>query len=416
MSFGLDRRRRRLALLAAFGLTLAALGAACGGGAGASQGSSSTGSQTGTTGGVETADTSNPHPVAGNFERDGTALEDCRKDGGAPSQSCLEQAFGNLAFDKGAEVAMARFAADIAADPTVESGCHRIAHAIGSASLARNKGDVGRAFTQGDSTCWSGYYHGILERALKTATSDVLLEAAIKDLCQEILANDASFIAYQCVHGLGHGLMIHTGLDLRTSLEFCEKLATSWEQTSCDGGVFMENYNTSYGVKSSYLKDDDPIYPCNAIAERHKLYCYLQVTDRILELNGFDFGQAATTCETAEANWRATCFQSLGRSASGNARLDRDQLDRYCGTVTEMRWRVECVYGAVRDITSQDAAPGRALAYCDGVETDAKPRCYYGIGTIVSGFDRKGSQLARACAKAPSSYRTYCRQEATGEL
>lgn len=384
---------------------------ACGGGASQQGASSTTPTDTETT-----PDTSNPHPVAGNFKPDGTTLEDCEQDGGAPSQSCLEQAYGNLAFNEGGKVAMAAIAADMAARPTVEAGCHRIVHAIGSGSLARNKGNVGRAFTQGDSTCWSGYYHGILERALKGATSDVLLQAAVRDLCQEVLANDTTFIAYQCVHGLGHGLMIRTGLDLRSSLSFCEKLATSWEQTSCDGGVFMENYNTSYGIKSTFLKDDDPIYPCNAIAERHKLYCYLQVTDRILELNGYDFAKAAVTCAGTESNWTATCFQSLGRSASGTARLDRDKLHGYCNTVESKRWRAECIYGAVRDIASNDAAAARALDYCGSVETDAKPRCYYGAGTIVAGFDRDRSALAEACDSVPDAYRTYCLQEATGEL
>ena len=48
--------------------------------------------------------------------------------------------------------------------------------------------------------------------------------------------------------------MIHTGLDLPQSLSVCEQLATDWDQTSCDGGVFMENFNSSYGVTSRFLR------------------------------------------------------------------------------------------------------------------------------------------------------------------
>ena len=124
------------------------------------------------------------------------------------------------------------------------------------------------------------------------------------------------FIAYQCVHGLGHGLMIYTDYELPLSLETCDALETSWDQTSCTGGVFMENLQTSYNTRSPWLRDDDPLYPCPTVAERHKLYCYLMVTSRILEVVGGDWQQTVDWCRKAEPAWIATCFQSLGRDAS----------------------------------------------------------------------------------------------------
>ena len=101
------------------------------------------------------------HPVAGTFEPDDQELADCEDS----DSRCIEQAFGNLAYDEGPERAIADFDAAMQADPSVESNCHRIAHTIGSAALARFEGDVGEAFAAGSASCWSGYYHGILERA-----------------------------------------------------------------------------------------------------------------------------------------------------------------------------------------------------------------------------------------------------------
>ena len=49
----------------------------------------------------------------------------------------------------------------------------------------------------------------------------------------------------------------------------------------------MENLRRPTGLKSRWLKDDDPLYPCTTVAERHKLYCYLMVTSRVNQLNGF---------------------------------------------------------------------------------------------------------------------------------
>ena len=97
--------------------------------------------------------------VAAAFEPDGTKLADCKAD-----SACFEQAFGNLAFYQGPKRALAVFTRMIETDPTVRV-CHRIAHALGAGALAHYKGDVGPAFADGSAVCWSGYYHGILERA-----------------------------------------------------------------------------------------------------------------------------------------------------------------------------------------------------------------------------------------------------------
>ncbi len=106
-------------------------------------------------------------------------------------------------------------------------------------------------------------------RATTTASSSAPSQACRRRTCRPSRGGSAralwcggsDFIAYQCVHGLGHGLMIYTGYDLPLALATCDKLATSWDQTSCTGGVFMENLQTSYGTTSQWLKDDNPLVP-----------------------------------------------------------------------------------------------------------------------------------------------------------
>jgi hypothetical protein len=343
----------------------------------------------------------NPHPVAGNFEPNDTELASCN------DQRCWEQGFGNLAFREGPKPALRVFDQRIASNPAVEAGCHRIAHMIGSAALARYDGNVARAFAEGSSSCWSGYYHGILERALIGARTKAELAKAVRGLCDDPDVRATTFIAYQCVHGIGHGLMIRSGLNLTVSLSVCEQLATAWDQTSCDGGVFMENFNSSYGVKSRFLRDDDPVYPCNAVAERHKLYCYLQVTDRLLATSGYDWAKTARACTRVEANWRATCFQSFGRSASGISRLDPKRLIELCNVPTG-RWRSECIYGGVRDIVSNDAGARRAGRFCMLVAADLRTRCFNGAGTILENITGSPEAHRKACEEITSRYLEAC--------
>ena len=341
------------------------------------------------------------HPVAGSFKPDDTKLDSC-----AGEQACVEQAFGNIAFSDGPKAAISLLEQKMGTDSVVQSDCHRIVHMIGSASLARFHGNVARAFALGSSTCWSGYYHGILERAFTGVASKDELGRVSRGLCDDAVIRRTDWLAYQCVHGLGHGLMIHTGYNLPFSLEICDKLATRWDQTSCTGGVFMENINSSYGVKSPWLKDDNLIYPCDEVAERHKLYCYLMVTSRILQANGYDWKEAARLCSRVERSWVSTCFQSYGRDASGYTRQNPSEIVRLCDLAGAGEF--DCIYGAARDLTANDANGKRASRLCRLAPAAARERCFSGVGSILAGFSADAGARRAACAGVTRRYLRAC--------
>src|SRR5262249_61971789 len=143
----------------------------------------------------------NPHPIAGKFKPDGTKLGDCT------DQTCFEQAFGNIAYHDGpkAAIALAARKYDEGADPSR----HRVMHVIGAAALARFKGNVAETFAAGSSFCWSGYYHGVLERAFMRGKSydAKTLGAKARTICASRTIRAEAWLSYQCLHRLGHGLV-----------------------------------------------------------------------------------------------------------------------------------------------------------------------------------------------------------------
>ena len=176
--------------------------------------------------------------AVGPFRPDGTRLEGCL------DTDCRRQAFGNVAFQQGAREALDLFEEKMVDQP-IEADCHRIAHTIGAASLLFYDGSVAKALANGRSTCWSGYYHGVVERSFVGSSRAELPERS-REICRDPDIRKTSFLAYQCVHGLGHGLMIHTSYDLPGSLKVCDSLETPWDSDSCEAGVFMENISSSY--------------------------------------------------------------------------------------------------------------------------------------------------------------------------
>ncbi len=336
--------------------------------------------------------------VVGPFRPDSTRLEGCL------DSDCRRQAFGNIAFREGPDKALDQFDEKMADQP-VEADCHRIAHTIGAASLEYYDGSVAKALANGRASCWSGYYHGVVERSF-SGTKEAQLAQKSREICADPEIRRTSFLAYQCVHGLGHGLMIHTGYDLPGSLGICDKLETGWDSDSCEAGVFMENISSSYGVKSRWLRDNDLIYPCNTIKERYKLYCYLMVTSRILEKTGYNWQKTVVTCRRSDKGWVATCFQSLGRDASGNTRQDVPRILELCALAGNMTR--ECVYGAARDITSNDASPRRSKTLCETAPVAHRPYCFEGIGTIIGGFHAERAGRRAECKKVTTRHFTDC--------
>ena len=340
--------------------------------------------------------------VAAGFKPDDTKIEDCQ----ATDFHCFEQAFANISYKDGPKTALDTFDQDIKTPGPIERDCHRIAHAIGAGALSHFHGSIGQAFVAGRPSCTSGYYHGILERAFLGVDQSKLGSSARK-FCASPEVRKSEFIAYQCVHGLGHGLMIYTGYDLPLSLHTCDKLQQG-DQLSCTGGVFMENYQSSYGVTSRWLKAKDLIYPCNAVAERYKYYCYDLVTARILPKVNYNWKKTAAWCRRSEPKWVPVCFQSMGRDASGFTRLDPAKILRICRVAGDMAR--ECIYAAAVDMTYTDVSPRRGKVLCNTAPTATRSYCWTGIGEMLGSFNREPQKGKASCDEATSTkaYREAC--------
>jgi hypothetical protein len=130
------------------------------------------------------------------------------------------------------------------------------------------------------------------------------------------------------------------------------------------------------------------------------------VTSRILEANGYDWRETVATCRRSDRGWVATCFQSLGRDASGSTRQNATKILELCGLAGDMAR--ECIYGASRDITSNDASPKRAKALCESAATQLRSYCYEGIGTIVGGFHAYREGRREACRAMTTRYFRAC--------
>ena len=162
-------------------------------------------------------------------------LSKCQK---TPSFKCYNDYFVAYTNQTSPEGAFAVLKKIYDTDSYAKSQCHQISHSIGHAAYDKYK-DLGTAYPKGDSFCWSGYHHGVTERAIAELGPDKIRREA-NEVCQKLAVSSRySFDHFNCVHGLGHGFMAVERYNLFNGLKDCDIFTDSWERESFYGGAFM---------------------------------------------------------------------------------------------------------------------------------------------------------------------------------
>jgi hypothetical protein len=170
--------------------------------------------------------------------------------------------------------------------------------------------------------------------------------------------------------------MAYTQDELFEALKLCDNLEGEWERSSCYSGVFMENViidNKNHFTK--YLKPSEPLYPCNAVDVQYKTPCYLMQTSYMLKVTGGDFAKVFASCADAETDFRTTCYQSLGRDASGRSSSNVEITRRTCALGKDFEQQSNCLIGAVKDFISYFHSDTQARELCTVVGSTLKQVC-----------------------------------------
>ena len=288
--------------------------------------------------------------------------------------------------------------------------CHQEAHKLGRAAYEVQGKE---AFKEGDSSCHSGFYHGAMESFLRErGTSN--LAASIKDVCDSF---KTSFSRFECLHGVGHGLLAYEDYDLPKAIDTCKNLGDQFSISSCYGGVFMENIVTAQGWgatadhSTSWVNKKDPQFPCTAVKDNFEaLYqCYLMQTSWMLTISKYDFDWTAKQCLKAPTSMVDTCYQSLGRDAAGYTLRDPQRIVTICDTVPKNQ-RYRCIVGAVNVIVDfwGEKLEAQASALCRAA-TDGKHECFSTLASRLRELFTDKVHQARVCATLDPDYRQFCK-------
>jgi hypothetical protein len=378
---------------------------------------------------------------AADFARAAVPL--CRTDDRAAAVACYGPLLEMLAGGGGVGLASSTLREVVKQDPAMDGEAHMLAHRLAFAAV-RSGRDPAVEFSRCTAEFHSGCHHGIIQAYF--SSSGQVTPQLVARVCPTLTAREPTeWLQFQCLHGVGHGLTIHLRYDVPAALALCDGLSSPWERESCYGGTFMESssrlgaghggghhdaarHDHMDGMAPASLaavhadadqsvfppsRAGDPQYPCSVVAERYRASCYLLQTSVMLPLEGNDFARAARDCGQAPERYRAICFQSLGRDASGAAAAqDLLKIIGICSSIAEPNagW---CFFGAAKDVVYRRPSLDDGVRLCRHVPgTQSRSRCYEGVGEIAVTLIQRSGQRAEFCRSVEANFRAACRRGA----
>ena len=374
------------------------------------------------------------------------AVERCRS--GQEKQDCYQERILARLDVGGVPDALSTLERIAALDRDVERDGHVYVHAIGITAYRRSP-DLSEVFPSCTELFQSGCYHGVIQAhfmASGRVDADV-----VNSLCESYKGAGADrWVLFQCLHGMGHGLMMFHDHDLPRALSACDLLREGWDRQSCYGGAFMENITSAtmphhpateltadmgppgeemegeadaeggmaMGGDQEHetpasgwraLDPEDPHYPCSVLAGVYLRSCYIMQTSVMLWMNGGDIADAARSCDGAPRNMIPVCYQSLGRDISAYTLQDVEKSIAQCDKGAE-EFRAWCYIGAVKNFIDLTARTDDAFEFCRAVESpSAKLKCYEAIGEEVAVLRNEEEQRAELCGRSEGeAYERAC--------
>lgn len=291
-------------------------------------------------------------------------------------------------------------------------GDHDLVHAIGMASLIRYGDDPAEALRQcGEEYAW-GCYHGVMMAQVTSGRG--FDAAALVAACRADFPPSRQEVATTCEHGIGHALAAHHRSDLGALMRACDTLPERERYGCWDGGLMENTTLAKEGKLPGYIRPEDPLYPCNVLAERVLDVCYLGQGRVIYDLAGKSVAAAGELCARVPERYRRWCLQGIGREVDAQANADRGLIHERCG---EARGPVrdDCVLGTLKLERDHPLRPEVAPLCAEMTSDPSKRDCYRLLGVRLRiEVPSREERTAECRASTEPAYVSVCLREVGG--
>ncbi len=239
----------------------------------------------------------------------------------------------------------------------VSESCHDLVHEIGRSSLKKYQ-TLEQALTYQSDFCNSGYIHGVFEQYF---TQNSIDPNTLATLCT---GSTRLFDAWQCHHGIGHGLMYQNGGDIKATLETCANSLDAVAATECQNGAYMELFNNEILLHElSFIIEENPLASCETMTIEQD-DCYLYAPTYYTQNLNWQPEAVLDACLTLENKPRLSCINGTASEAAKRNQYDLTEAFKLCKRFEPSDELTVCVKGASAITVFQTASIDAAFRAC----------------------------------------------------
>lgn len=293
----------------------------------------------------------------------------------------LQQEFDSIVEEHDARVALREVERRAKMDSRFAHSCHALVHSIGHTAY-HTYDDFGVAMLYAEPVCNVGYIHGVSQSHFAHA-SDIANE--VQQVCAEYDID--SSIGWECVHGVGHGLMLGTDNDVPQSLEYCDLFSRDEERYACYTGLFMENFHTNEMFHpTDFLDTEEPFRVCTGLAEQYQKACNHYAIHYYIRANENDFQAALDYCGQLDRALRVDCAGGVGDLAI-KEHIDQPlHVEKLCMTADTTFMQNSCIANMTALYTNQFGVRADGLRLCEQLQSGNASVCEHVVEQIPSDF------------------------------
>jgi len=313
---------------------------------------------------------------------------------------CTVEALQNLAKMENQKTVLATVGNISSAYIQMNNPCHTPAHHLG-AFLYGYTGNLTEVLLFFDPTCAGGFYHGIMENYFNTEIffgRSSPEEINTKTACA--LLSEVPYIQpkIQCVHGVGHGLVIAYNYDIFSVLKRCDEFETPFSQHACYQGVFMENIGGYFENNGGAFDQKDIFYPCNKVDEKYAGDCYQFHALYILHKLDFSVEDSFIQCDKiTPQKFVSDCYYGVGQKMWSFSHLDMEKLKSIC-LKGDSAYQSYCFAGVEYMVVEQEGTK-RAFEFCKIIPEKFKINCYDKVGQWIQSMTSSKDEIEKECSQ-----------------
>ncbi len=184
-----------------------------------------------------------------------------------------------------------------------------------------------------------------------------------------------------CQHGIGHGILEYTGhQNINRALTLCGDTTQVVPLLGCTSGVFME-YNTPLAGSPENLAP---------------------------QTRFFDASRPYEPCDEVGAAFQDSCYYELGQWFIDTVSDRKEDIVAFCGGL-QGEARTHCYLGIGSSVAiTVEYEPGQAVAFCDAFESDGALMCRAGASWMFYANPQYRKDSERLCAYEDAERRALC--------